>query len=54
MSSRTQSSRLARFRKAARRSAAVPPSPNNRSKTTRGCASAGNGVVGDDQDRLFW
>ena len=41
---------------AARRGApaALPPSPNRRSKTMRGCASAGSGVVGDDQERLFW
>lgn len=31
----------------------VPPSPKRLSKTMRGCASAGNGVVGDDQERLF-
>ena len=41
------------FRSAARRSAALPPSPNRRSKTIRGCASAGSGVVGDDHERLF-
>ena len=35
-------------------SAALPPSPKSRSKTIRGCASAGKGVVGDDHDRLFW
>ena len=49
----TESSRLARLRSAARRSAALPPSPNRRSKTMRGCASAGSGVVGDDHERLF-
>ena len=54
MSSLTQSSRLAFFRSSARRSAALPPSPNSRSNATRGCASAGSGVVGDDHERLFW
>jgi hypothetical protein len=54
MSSRTQSSRLARLPSAARRCAELPPSPNSRSNTTRGCASDGSGVVGDDHDRLFW
>ena len=39
MSSRTQSSRLARLPSAARRSAELPPSPKRRSKTTRGWAS---------------
>ena len=39
MSSVTQSSRLARLRSAARRSARVPPSPKSRSNTTRGCAT---------------
>ena len=39
---------------AARRSAVLPPSPNRRSKTIRGWASAGSGVVGDDHERLFW
>ena len=38
---------------AARRAAALPPSPNSRSKTMRGCASDGSGVVGDDQERQF-
>ena len=42
------------IRSAARRSFGVPPSPNMLSKTRRGCASDGNGVVGDDHDRLFW
>ena len=41
------------LRSAARRASALPPSPNKRSKTTRGCASDGSGVVGDDQDRQF-
>ena len=40
MSSLTKSSRLALRRSAARRSAALPPSPNRRSKTSRGWASA--------------
>ena len=31
----------------------LPPSPNRRSKTMRGWASAGSGVVGEDQERLF-
>ena len=52
MSSPTQSSRLARLRKAARRSSAPPPSPKSRSKTTRGCASDGSGVVGNDPDKI--
>ena len=38
----------------ARRRSGLPPSPNSRSKTTRGSASVGSGVVGDDHDRLFW
>ena len=41
------------FASAARRSAMLPPSPNRLSNTMRGCASAGSGVVGDDQERLF-
>jgi hypothetical protein len=53
MSPTNTSSRLARLRNAARRAAGLPPSPNRRSKTTRGCASDGSGVVGDDQDRQF-
>ena len=32
----------------------VAESPNSRSNTARGCASAGSGVVGDAHDRLFW
>jgi hypothetical protein len=46
MSSVNQSSRLESCRNSAPRSAALPPSPNSRSKTSRGCASAGSGVVG--------
>jgi D-alanine-D-alanine ligase len=38
---------------ASRRSCGVPPSPNSDSNTSRGCASEGSGVVGDDQERLF-
>jgi hypothetical protein len=53
MSALNESSRLARPRSAARRAAALPPSPNRRSKTMRGCASDGSGVVGDDHDRQF-
>ena len=45
---------LRALRNAARRSSMLPPSPNNVSNTMRGCASAGSGVVGDDQERLFW
>ena len=41
--------------RAARRAArsGVPPSPNSRSNTTRGSASVGSGVVGEDHERLF-
>src|SRR5262245_63061456 len=39
-----ESSRLAFLRNAARRSSALPPSPNKFSKTIRGWASAGSGV----------
>ena len=39
---------------AALRSALLPPAPNRLSNTMRGCASAGSGVVGEDQERLFW
>ena len=45
MSSVTQSRMLPFFRSSALRSAAVPPSPNSRSNTTRGFASVGSGVV---------
>ena len=53
MSPVTQSWMLEFFRSSARRSAALPPSPNIRSKTTRGFASVGIGVVGDVQDSVF-
>ena len=53
MSSLNESSRLARLRSAARRPAALSPSPKRRSNTMRGCASEGSGVVGDDQERQF-
>jgi hypothetical protein len=41
------------FNSAFRRSG-LPPSPKSRSNTTRGSASVGSGVVGDDHERLFW
>ena len=46
--------KLASLRRSACRSATLPPAPKRRSKTTRGCASAGRGAVGVAQDRLFW
>jgi hypothetical protein len=41
------------LRSSAFRSAAEPPSPNSRSKTTRGFASVGSGVVFDDHASVF-
>ena len=49
----THATSNAAFLSAALRSAALPPSPNKRSKMIRGCASDGSGVVGDDHERLF-
>ena len=54
MSAVIQSRMLPLLRSSARRRSRLPPSPNRRSKTTRGSASVGSGVVGDDHDRLFW
>ena len=53
MSSVTQSRMLPFLRSSALRSAAVPPSPNSRSNTTRGFASVGSGVVGVDHASVF-
>ena len=53
MSPNTQSRMLEFFRLSAFIASGVPPSPNSRSKTTRGSASMGSGVVGDDHARLF-
>jgi hypothetical protein len=41
------------LRMCASRSAAVPPSPNSRSNTTRGCISAGFGVVSLRHETVF-
>src|SRR5438093_6033779 len=54
MSSVTQSRMLRFFRSSLWRSFADPPSPNRRSKITRGSASVGSGFVGEDHDKLFW
>ena len=53
MSSLKLSRRLARDFSNSALSRLVPPSPNNLSNTNRGCASEGNGVVAEDQERLF-
>jgi hypothetical protein len=44
---------LARACFRASRSSALLPSPNSRSKTTRGFASCGSGFVGPDQEIEF-
>jgi hypothetical protein len=53
MSSVTESRMLLFFFSSRRLAATLPPSPNIRSNTMRGSASAGSGVDGEDQDRSF-
>ena len=49
----TQSRMLRSRRRSTSRSAAVPPSPNRRSNTTRGLFSIGSGVVGVRQEIVY-
>ena len=54
MSSFARSSTLRSCFRRIIRSAAVPPSPNSRSKTARGLLSIGIGVVGDFHEKVCW
>ena len=49
----TESRMLAFCFRPASRSSGLVPSPNRRSKATRGFTSVGSGCVGDDQEMEF-